>query len=113
MRSRHRSTRYDDADLWGDLYERFRGPGDPSRGRRGRRLGPESSALLIDAALGILGAVRTFVDVAEDILEERRTQLGDDGPHREPWLREDAPAHPPTPVTDPTQAVRDIPMAGS
>ena len=108
-------SRPDDADLWGDLYERLRRPEDPVRRRRaGRLLPPESSGRLIDATLGILGAIRTFVDVAEDILEERRARL-DEGRPGDPWVRD--PGSAPRPAgpapTEDGDVVRDIPMFGS
>ena len=76
-------------------------------------LPPESSGRLIDATLGILGAIRTFVDVAEDILEERRARL-DEEPG-DPWVRD--PGSAPRPAgpapTEDGDVVRDIPMSGS
>ena len=109
-------SRPDDADLWGDLYERLRRPEDPVRRRRtGRVLPPESSGRLIDATLGILGAIRTFVDVAEDILEERRARLNDGPDAGDPWVRD--PGSAPRPAgpapTEDGEVVRDIPMFGS
>ena len=106
-------ARDDDPDIWGDLYERFRRPGDAPRRPRGlRSLPPESSTRLIDAALGILGSVRTFIDVAEDLLLERRSSAGDPGPQREPFLRQDEPAWVPQ-RDDESSAVHDIPLHGA
>jgi len=105
-----------DADLWGDLYERLRRPEDPVRRRRTARvLAPESSGRLIDATLGILGAIRTFVDVAEDILEERRARLDEGLGATDPWVRDPGAVRRPTDST-PTEegdVVRDIPLFGS
>jgi len=110
-----RGRREEEPDLWGELYERFRGPTDPvRRRRRGAGMPPEASGRLIDAALGILGAIRTFVDVAEDVLEDRRERLGDVDRPPEPWVR--GPHERPRPPTRPEDeggVVRDIPLAGS
>jgi hypothetical protein len=74
---------------------------------------PEPSGRLLDAAIGILGAIRTFVDVAEDVLEERRARLGDAPGTRDRWVRPPYdPRNPPTPQ-DEGGVVRDIPLAGS
>jgi hypothetical protein len=108
--------RPDDADLWGDLYERLRRPDDPiRRGRTARVLPPDSSGRLIDAALGILGAVRTFVDVAEDLLEERRARLDEEPAAGDPWVRDPGAARHPadTASSDEGGVVRDIPLFGS
>ena len=107
-------SRLDDADLWGDLYERLRRPDDPVRRRRATRLLAPESGRLIDATLGILGAVRAFVDVAEDILEERRARL-DEEPARDPWVRDPRSAHQPAGHAPPEEGdvVRDIPLFGS
>jgi hypothetical protein len=108
-------SRPDDADLWGDLYERLRRPDDPVRRRRATRLLAPESGRLIDATLGILGAIRTFVDVAEDILEERRARL-DDGPDAgDPWVRDPGSAQRPAGAapTEDGDVVRDIPLFGS
>jgi hypothetical protein len=105
-------SRFEDADLWGDLYERLRRPEDPARRRPTRVLGPESSGRLIDATLGILGAIRTFVDVAEDILEERRARLDEEPGAADPWVRD--PSSPPGRASAAPPAngdvVRDIPV---
>src|SRR5215204_2206072 len=109
-------SRADDADLWGDLYERLRRPEDPVRRRRAARvLPPESSGRLIDATLGILGAIRTFVDVAEDILEERRARLDEGAAAGDPWVRDPGSAPRPTGPVPPEDGdvVRDIPMSRS
>lgn len=101
-----------DPDIWGDLYDRFRRPDDPPRQpRAARHLSAESRTLLIDAALGILGSVRTFVDVAEDVLLERRTSGPPAGP-ADPWLREER-TEPWVPERDgESSEVRDIPLHG-
>jgi hypothetical protein len=109
-------SRPDDADLWGDLYERLRRPDDPVRRRRATRLlAPESSGRLIDATLGILGAIRTFVDVAEDILEERRARLDEGFGARDPWVRDPGATRGPSDSVpaDEGDVVRDIPLFGS
>lgn len=111
MRSRQR-----DADLWGDLYERFRRPEDPVRRRRPSHVFTgDSSGRLIDATLGILGAIRTFVEVAEDILEDRRSRLGDEPSTAEPWVRQQGPVRRPAENTPAEEGdvVRDIPLYGS
>lgn len=41
-----------------------------------RRLDSESKARLIDASLGVIGALRVLADVAEDVLMDRRERLG-------------------------------------
>jgi hypothetical protein len=105
--------RASDPDIWGDLYDRFRRPDDPPRRPRGvRSLTPESRTLLIDAALGILGSVRTFVDVAEDILLERRSGHAE-APPADPWVREQPAAWPDDRTDDEGSAVRDIPLHGA
>jgi len=106
--------RASDPDLWGDLYDRFRRADDPPPRRARRGLPPESSARLIDAALGILGSVRTFVDVAEDLLLERRDGTHD--PSRpEPWVRDGRVswAHDANDRHDEDSVVRDIPLHGA
>lgn len=107
--------RPDDPDLWGDLYERLRRPDDPPRRtRRGGRLAdglpPESSDRLIDAALGILGSIRAFVDVAEDLLEQRRSAPHGSPPSPEPWVRTSPTGQP---LDEEGGVVRDIPLFGS
>jgi len=101
-----------DPDIWGDLYERFRRSDDPPH-RPGavRILSSESSTLLIDAALGILGSVRTFVDVAEDILLERRAN-GPAAAPTDPWTREERGAWVPERDAE-ASGVRDIPLHGT
>jgi hypothetical protein len=108
-----RGRRRDEPDLWGDLYDRFRGPTDPVRRPRGSGLPPETSGRLIDAAIGILGAIRTFVDVAEDALEERRARLDEAPRPADRWVR--APERATRPDDGPEEGgvVRDIPLAGS
>lgn len=70
--------RSEDPDLWGELYNRFRDPSRPPRARSARfGLPSDSRARLLDAALGIVGSIRVFVDVAEDVLVEHRERLGD------------------------------------
>lgn len=100
-----------DPDIWGDLYDRFRRPDDPPRPRAARALSPEARALLIDAALGILGSVRTFVDVAEDILLERRDRHPASAPP-DPWVREQ-PAAWTRDRDEEGGVVRDIPLHGA
>ena len=105
--------RASDPDLWGELYDRFRRPDDPSRRPGGARaLSSESRTLLIDAALGILGSVRTFVDVAEDVLLERRSKLPD-APPADPWVREHPGPRDPDRSGDEGGVVRDIPLHGT
>ena len=103
-----------DPDIWGDLYDRFRRPDDPPRDQRGARrsLSPESRALLIDAALGILGSVRNFVEVAEDILVERRTSGPPTGA-ADPWLRDERTAAWVPERDGERSEIRDIPLHGA
>lgn len=105
--------RASDPDLWGDLYDRIRRPDDPPRDQRARRsLSPESRALLIDAALGILGSVRNFVDVAEDVLLERRTSERPAGA-ADPWLRDERTAAWVPERDGERSEIRDIPLHGA
>src|SRR5688572_27283131 len=108
-------SRPDDADLWGDLYDRLRRPDDPVRRRRATRLLAPESGRLIDATLGILGAIRTFVDVAEDILEERRARLDEAPDAHDPWVRDPGAARRPEGRGSDYEGdvVRDIPLFGS
>jgi hypothetical protein len=105
-----------DPDLWGELYDRFRGPGASAR-RRGTwssPLPPGSSERLYDAALGVLASVRTLVDVAEEVLEDRRARLGEPEPGRSPWVRNaEEPARRAADAPQRSDVVRDIPLAGA
>lgn len=105
--------RADEPDLWGELYERFRRPGTPPRRRAGTRLSPDARGRLIDAGLGVLASIRTLVDVAEEVLEDRRTRLDDEPAGPEPWVRapEDAGRRPT--ATREGGVVRDIPFGGA
>jgi hypothetical protein len=108
--------RSDDPDLWGELYDRFRGPGASARRRasRGAPLPPGSSERLYDAALGVLASLRTLVDVAEEVLEDRRARLGEPASQPPPWVRErDEPHRRTAPSTERGATVRDIPLAGA
>ena len=102
-------ARDSDPDLWGALYEHFNP--DPSGEGYARRpsdspLAPEAKARLLDAALGIVGSVRVFFEVAEDVLLDQRERLRH-VPPREPAepVRRDASAPDPSP-----EAVQDFPM---
>lgn len=103
-----------DPDIWGDLYDRFRRDDAPPRRRPRRGLPPDSSTRLIDAALGILGSIRTFVDVAEDLLLERRDE-GQPSARPEPWVRDGRVpwAHDANERDNEGGVVRDIPLHGA
>lgn len=103
--------RQEDPDLWGDLYERYRRPSHPARRRHSVRIPAETSGRLIDATIGILDSIRTFVDVAEEALEDRRGRLG--GPYLppEPWVRPSRErSGRSVPVQDDGPVVREIPL---
>ena len=87
----------------------------PGLGAAAARWGaaPEATGRLLDAAIGIVGAVRAFVDVADDVLQERRARLGDTSMPGEPFVRSAQDGRPPTPRHDDGGAVRDIPMTGA
>ncbi len=107
--------RASDPDVWGDLYDWIRRPDEPPRPpRAARSFSPESRTLLIDAALGILGSVRTFVDVAEDVLLERRSRQPDRA-HPDPWVREQPASwdRDRERNDDEGGVVRDIPLHGA
>lgn len=110
---RETRVRDGDPDLWGALYDRFNPEPDTDPGRGHPRSGPgrppltdDSKARLLDAALGIVGSVRVFFEVAEDVLLDQRERMR----HAPP--REAArPADRHEPPRDPGRApVQDIPM---
>ena len=103
-----------DPDIWGELYDRFyRDEGDrPGRPPRAP-MADDSRARLLDAALGIVGAVRVFVDIAEDVLLDQRDRLQHDRP--DPARRPEPPNSPPHATGAPRRdearpTVQDIPM---
>ena len=108
MRGRH-----DDADLWGGLRARGGRPeGASRRAALGSSLPPEARGRLLDATLGLLASIRTMVEVAEEVLEERRERLVHGG-GPSPWVRgpEDARRRPAEPAPDDEGVVRDIPFS--
>lgn len=102
-----------DADLWGGLRDHGRRDGD-RRPRRASSLPPEARGRLLDAALGMLASVRTALEVAEEVLEERRDRIVHGG-DRGPWVRDpdDAPRSGASPPDEDEGVVRDIPFSGS
>ncbi len=107
MRGRH-----DDTDLWGELRDRGRHAGEgPRRPRRASTLPPEARDRLIEAALGVLASIRTVVDVAEEVLEERRGRPVDGGDRR-PWVRGPEEPRGRAAPTEGEGVVRDIPFSG-
>ena len=82
----------DDGAIWGLLADRAARLGDRSDDALpGRQFGRESQVRLLTAAIGVLAATRELVDVAEDVLRQRRDRLAeepDDGPteprHQDP-----------------------------
>jgi hypothetical protein len=75
-------------------------------------LPPGASGRLYDAAIGVLQSIRTLVDVAEDVLEDRRARLGHEDDPRGPWLRTE-PQRGGGPSVEDASTVRDIPLAGT
>jgi hypothetical protein len=76
-------------------------------------MSPDATGRLYDAAIGVLGSIRTLIDVAEEVLEDRRARVGEPRA-AEPWIR--APQSAGRPVPEPADeggVVRDIPFAGS
>ncbi len=103
--------RPDDPDLWEDLYERFRRPTDPPRRRLSSALSPDARLRLLDAAVGLLGSIRTVVDVVEEVLDDRRNRLRDGTIEpRGPWLREPERPEERSAAGPPNVVVRDIPV---
>jgi hypothetical protein len=95
-----------DPDVWGALYDRFNPDPDGGYARRPSEspLPPEAKARLLDAALGIVGSVRLFFEVAEDVLLDQRERLRDVPP------REPARPTPPAARDGAPSGVQDIPM---
>jgi hypothetical protein len=95
-----------DPDVWGSLYDRFNPDPDGGYARRPSEspLPPEARARLLDAALGIVGSVRVFFEVAEDVLLDQRERL-----RHVPPRHADNQAPQAEPDGAPS-AVQDIPM---
>jgi hypothetical protein len=76
-------------------------------------MSPDRAGRLYDAAIGILGSIRIVVDLAEEVLEDRRARVGEPR-SAEPWIRAPQSAARPSPQpADEGGVVRDIPFSGS